>query len=81
MISTGEMIAGPTRGLQGAVHRRAFHCANLEPVPDEAPRCAGCGNRDPPLHELSTGIFACDRCIAVTLGALAKKAENEGRSP
>ncbi len=50
-------------------------------VPDDAPRCAGCGNRDPPLHELSTGIFACDRCIAVTLGALAKKAENEGRSP
>ena len=40
-------------------------------VPDDAPRCAGCGTTDRSLHELTVGIFACDRCIEVTLAVLA----------
>ena len=35
-------------------------------------QCAGCGTTDPPLHELSDGIFACDRCIEATLAVVPK---------
>jgi hypothetical protein len=38
-------------------------------------QCVGCGTTEPPLHELSNGIFACDVCIDATLAVLARMAQ------
>ena len=45
-------------------------------MPDESPKCAGCGTTEPPLHELTVGIYACDNCIEVTLEGLRQKPED-----
>jgi ribosomal protein L37AE/L43A len=35
-----------------------------------ASRCSGCGTAEPPVHELTEGVWACGRCLAETLRAL-----------
>jgi ribosomal protein L37AE/L43A len=49
-------------------------------VADETPQCEGCGTTTPPLHELTTGIFACDQCMEATMEAMARtrKTASEG---
>jgi ribosomal protein L37AE/L43A len=34
------------------------------------PTCSGCGTTEERLHELTSGVWACDRCLEATLDRL-----------
>ena len=59
----------------------SLRARTLNKCPTKLASAQDAARRDPPLHELTDGIFACETCIDATLAVLPKiptATDNEG---